>query len=56
VKFGEAYGVLIEEMRLLARAVLVLDAQNRVTYTEYLDEVTNHPDYEKSLSAVKAIL
>jgi len=56
VEFGKAYGVLIEEKRLLARAVLVLDRQNRVTYAEYLDEVSKHPDYEQALAAVKALL
>lgn len=56
VEFGKAYGVLIEERRLLARAVLVLDGQNKVTYAEYLDEVSKHPDYDKALAAVKALL
>lgn len=56
VKFGKAYGVLIEELRILARAVLVLDSNNKVTYVEYLNEVTQHPDYDKALAAVKALL
>lgn len=56
VAFGEAYGVLIEELRLLARAVLVLDRDNKITYVEYLEEMTSHPDYEQALAAVKALL
>lgn len=56
VNFGKAYGVLIEELRILARAVLVLDSNNKVTYVEYLNEVTQHPDYDKALAAVKALL
>lgn len=56
VSFGEAYGVLLKELRLLARAVFVLDGQNKITYVEYLDEMTNHPDYEKALAAVKNLL
>ncbi|MEN1968208.1 thiol peroxidase [Lentibacillus sp. N15] len=51
--FGEKYGVLIKELRLLARAVFVVDSNNTVTYVEYVDEVTNHPDYEKALEAAK---
>ena len=56
VNFGKAYGVLIEELRILARAVLVLDSNNKVTYVEYLNEVTQHPNYDKALAAVKALL
>lgn len=54
--FGEAYGVLIEEMRLLSRAVLVLDRDNIIRYTEYLEEVADHPNYEAALEAVKQLL
>ena len=56
VSFGEAYGVLIEELRLLSRAVLVLDGSNTIRYVEYLDEVTSHPDYEAALEALKKLL
>lgn len=52
--FGEKYGVLIDGVRLLARAVFVVDANNKVTYVEYVPEVTNHPDYESALAAVRA--
>lgn len=51
--FGKAYGLLMEEWNLLARAVLVLDENNHITYTEYLENVNEHPDYEAALSAVK---
>lgn len=50
---GKKYGVLIEELRLLARAIFVVDSNDKVTYVEYVDEVTNHPDYEKALDAAK---
>ncbi len=53
--FGEAYGLLIKEFQLDMRAVFVLDADNRITYVEYLKEMTNHPDYDKALAAVKAL-
>ncbi|WP_047153549.1 thiol peroxidase [Aneurinibacillus tyrosinisolvens] len=54
LSFGQAFGVAIKEMRLLARAIFVLDADNKVTYVEYVPEATNHPDYEKAIEAAKA--
>lgn len=51
--FGKAYGLLMEEWHLLARAVLILDADNKVLYTEYLDNVHDHPDYEAALAVVR---
>lgn len=52
--FGEAYGVLMKELRLLARAVFVVDSNNKVTYVEYVSEGTTHPQYEAALEAAKA--
>ncbi|WP_371068766.1 thiol peroxidase [Sediminibacillus sp. JSM 1682029] len=51
--FALNYGVLMEELRLLARSVFVIDSDGKVAYTEYVSEGTNHPDYEKALAAVK---
>jgi thiol peroxidase len=51
--FGEAFGVLIKEMRLLARAVFVVNSQNEVVHAEYVSEATNHPDYEAAITAAK---
>lgn len=51
--FGKSYGVLMREWNLLARAVFVLNADNKITYVEYLDNVNEHPDYEAALEAVK---
>ncbi len=51
--FGEKYGVLIKELRLLARSIFVVDSNDKVTYVEYVSEVTNHPDYDKALEAAK---
>ncbi|HPT82685.1 MAG TPA: thiol peroxidase [Limnochordia bacterium] len=56
VSFGQAYGVLIEEMRILARAVLVLDRENTIRYVEYLDEISSHPNYGAALEAVQKLL
>src|SRR5574344_198583 len=53
--FGKAYGVLMEEWHLLARAVIVAHEQNEITYVEYLDNVNSHPDYEAAINAVKEL-
>ncbi len=54
--FGEAYGVLIKETGLLARAVFLVDDQNIVRYVELVPELTKEPDYERILSTVRALL
>jgi thiol peroxidase len=53
--FGEHYGVLIKGLPipLLARAVFVVDAQNTILHAEYVAEVTQEPDYEPALKALK---
>jgi len=53
LSFGEAFGVAIQELRLLARAVFVVDSNDTVTYAEYVNEVTTHPNYEAALEAAK---
>jgi thiol peroxidase len=50
--FGEAYGVLIGDMRLLARAVFVVGRDGKVTYKELVPEVSSEPDYSAALHAV----
>ena len=51
--FGKAYGVLIKELRLLARAIFIIGPDDKVQYAEVVKEVTQHPDYEKALSSLK---
>lgn len=51
--FGENYGVYINELGLLARAVFVIDENNKVIYAEYCSEVTNEPNYEAVLNILK---
>lgn len=53
--FGQAYGLLIKETRLLARAVFIIDAEDIVRYVEYVKEVTQAPDYEKAIKALKKL-
>jgi thiol peroxidase len=52
-EFGTAYGILIKELRLLARTVFVVDKEGIIRYIEIVEEVTNEPDYKAALSAVK---
>jgi thiol peroxidase len=54
--FGLKYGFVMEENRLLARGVIVLDKDNTVKYVEYVKEGTNHPDYEKPIEVAKELL
>ncbi|NQT22041.1 MAG: thiol peroxidase [Candidatus Omnitrophica bacterium] len=53
--FGLNYGVLIKEMRLLSRAVFIIDKEDKVQYVEYVKELTSHPDYDGALNALKNI-
>ncbi|MEI4799941.1 thiol peroxidase [Bacillus sp. NPDC077411] len=54
LSFGEAYGVVMKELRLLARAVFVVDSNDKIVYVEYVSEGTSHPNYEAALEAAKA--
>jgi thiol peroxidase len=56
LSFGLNYGFVMEEHRLLARGIVVLDRDNTVRYVEYVKEVTTHPDYDKALEAVKKLI
>ena len=51
--FGVKYGVLIKELRLLARAVFILDRDDNVKYAEYVKELGNPPNYDAALKALK---
>lgn len=50
--FGRAYGVLIKELRLLARSIFIVDASGRIRYVEIMPEMTKEPDYDKALEAI----
>ncbi|MDY0268242.1 thiol peroxidase [Trichloromonas sp.] len=54
--FGLSYGLLIDELKLLARAVLVIDQQGTIAYQEIVKEVTAEPDYKAALAAARALL
>ncbi|MEM7233123.1 MAG: thiol peroxidase [Planctomycetota bacterium] len=51
--FGEAYGVLIKELRILARAIFVVDASDKVTHVEIVGEVADEPNYDAAIEAAK---
>ncbi len=51
-KFGETYGVLIKELRLLARAIFVVDREGVIQYVQLVKEVTEEPDYDAVIAAV----
>jgi thioredoxin-dependent peroxiredoxin len=53
--FGQNYGVLIEGLPipLLSRAIFVVDKGGKITYCEYVPEVTSHPNYDKAIAALK---
>lgn len=53
-QFGEAYGVRIRELGLLARAVFVIDQDGKIAHAQYVSEVTQEPDYDAALESVKA--
>ena len=52
--FGENYGFLIEELRLLTRGVVLINKDNKVTYVEYVPEVTQAVNFDAALEAIKA--
>ncbi len=54
--FGLGYGLLIKELRLLARTVLVVGPDRKITYMELVPEVTNEPDYAAALAALGKVL
>ena len=54
--FGQAYGVLIKEFRLLARAVFVVDEEGIIRYVELVNEIASEPNYDSVLQAVKELV
>jgi thioredoxin-dependent peroxiredoxin len=53
--FGSAYGVLIKELRLLARSVFVVDAAGMLRYRQLVEEMTHEPNYDEVLDAAKSL-
>jgi len=53
--FGENYGLIIKDMGLLTRAIFIIDNQGKVKYKELVANISQHPNYESALKAVKDI-
>jgi thiol peroxidase len=56
VSFGLAYGVLIKELRLLARSVFIIGKDDVVRYVQIVSEQTNEPDYDAAMEALKKLI
>ncbi len=54
--FGENYGFLMKELRLLSRGVVIVDRDNVIQYTEYVPEVPQQVDFDAALAALKEIV
>jgi len=54
--FGKNWGVLVEPLRVLARAVFVVDRDDIIRYMEIVPDIGEHPDYDKALDAVKQLI
>jgi thiol peroxidase len=54
--FGMAYGVLIKELRLLARAIFILDREGTVQYVQLVKEVAKEPNYEEVLQTLNTMV
>jgi thiol peroxidase len=54
--FGKSYGVFIKELHLDMRSIFVLDSNNQITYVEVLGEMSEHPNYESAIAAVKSLI
>ncbi len=53
MSFGKAYGVMVKELRLLARSVWVVDKNDKIAYIEIMKEIATEPNYDEALKALK---
>jgi thiol peroxidase len=56
LSFGKAFGCYVKELRLLQRSVFVVDRDGVIRYAEYVPEIGQHPEYEKALEVVRALI
>lgn len=54
--FGESYGVLVKEYRLLSRSLFIADTDNVLRYVQYVKEISEEPDYESALSVLRSMI
>jgi thiol peroxidase len=53
LSFGDAYGTHVNELRLDARAIFVVDPSDKLVHVEYVGEIADHPDYDAALEAAR---
>lgn len=53
-EFGSKYGILIQDMGLLARSVWIVNQEGRIAYRQIVAELSTHPDYDAALKAARA--
>ena len=54
--FGQAYGTLVQDLRLDQRSVFIVDANDTVRYAEYVPVFGQHPDYDAALAALQTAM
>lgn len=54
--FGQKFGVLIKELRLLARTIFILDKNDIIKYVQIVPELSSHPDYDAAITALKSVV
>lgn len=54
--FSNSWGTLLEELKIMTRAIFVLDAEGKITHVEYVGEVTDEPNYDAAIAALKSLL
>ena len=54
--FGTNYGVLVKDMRFLARAIFVVDKEGVVRYTQLVPEIGQEPEYDEVITAAKELV
>jgi thioredoxin-dependent peroxiredoxin len=55
MSFGDAYGTHVKEVRVEQRAIFIVDAAGIIRYIEYVPEISQHPNYEAALTALKEV-
>ncbi len=56
LSLGNAFGITVKELRTLGRGIFVIDADDKIAYAEYVPELTDHPDYDAALDAVRKVV
>jgi thioredoxin-dependent peroxiredoxin len=56
LSFGHAFGMVMKEFRLLARAIFVVDQDGKIRYIELVKEIATEPDYQAALDAARKLV